>query len=303
MKKFIRNVLALSVLLSGFVGVTPANAVTTLTPGSTITVSPSVLYKNEVLTITVNGTAGGATGPIYFLGSPSCMQGTRAGNVIGTFSDANFDSRKILFTDASMPVSSPEVSERKIWLGTACGGTSPNFTAPVSAPSITFSWTVMPQGTMNPATPAAISPATQTVSATKNSAITASANFVATYFSNPATYSVSPTLPAGLSLNTTTGAITGTPTSTQSSSTYTVTGTDGSRSATATIDISVAEASAPSSSPTSSSTPAPTSTGNVTLAKTGGVNTSLPIGLVVAGIISASFSNYLRRRSLVRVSR
>jgi hypothetical protein len=57
------------------------------------------------------------------------------------------------------------------------------------------------------------------------------------------TYSVSPSLPSGLSLNASTGAITGTPTATSGSATYTVTVTD-SNSATASNTFSLAVSSA-----------------------------------------------------------
>ncbi|MEY2692723.1 MAG: hypothetical protein RIT03_1113, partial [Bacteroidota bacterium] len=53
------------------------------------------------------------------------------------------------------------------------------------------------------------------------------------------TYSVSPALPAGLSLNTATGAITGTPTASAASATYTVTATNGSCSTTKALTIVV----------------------------------------------------------------
>ena len=59
-------------------------------------------------------------------------------------------------------------------------------------------------------------------------------------------WSVSPTLPAGLSLDTSTGAISGTPTAISSSATYTVTATNSGGSATATVTIQVTVA-APSS--------------------------------------------------------
>lgn len=52
-------------------------------------------------------------------------------------------------------------------------------------------------------------------------------------------YSVSPSLPAGLVLNTATGAITGTPTTVTASSSYTITGTNSGGSTTASIVISV----------------------------------------------------------------
>ena len=56
---------------------------------------------------------------------------------------------------------------------------------------------------------------------------------------NVASYSVSPALPAGLSLNTTTGDITGTPTTLQSSANYTITATNVAGSGTKQISITV----------------------------------------------------------------
>lgn len=55
----------------------------------------------------------------------------------------------------------------------------------------------------------------------------------------PASYGVSPSLPTGLTLNTTTGIITGTPSVGQAATTYTVTATNGSGTATTTITIAV----------------------------------------------------------------
>jgi hypothetical protein len=89
-------------------------------------------------------------------------------------------------------------------------------------------------------------------------------------------YSISPSLPAGLSINSTTGAISGTPTTTSSQTTYTVTASNSYGSTTATVVISVAAAAtAPSnlSYPqtyitvpvgTAITTDIPTVTGNVT---------------------------------------
>ena len=54
-------------------------------------------------------------------------------------------------------------------------------------------------------------------------------------------YSISPTLPTGLSLNTSTGVISGTPSSSSSSTSYTITATNSGGSSTATLSIAVAD--------------------------------------------------------------
>ena len=81
---------------------------------------------------------------------------------------------------------------------------------------------------------------------TKSLAVSASAtSFIpvtASYGSSPYSYSVSPSLPSGLSMASSTGAITGTPTATSSATTYTVTVTDAA-SATATNTFSLTVAS------------------------------------------------------------
>jgi acetyltransferase-like isoleucine patch superfamily enzyme len=61
----------------------------------------------------------------------------------------------------------------------------------------------------------------------------------------PITLSISPSLPAGLSFNTSTGCITGTPTETSANTNYTVTATNGAGSDTDTFDIEVEAALVP----------------------------------------------------------
>jgi hypothetical protein len=91
------------------------------------------------------------------------------------------------------------------------------------------------------AVPAALSPASQTVNGTVGTAITATTAFTATNFTGDVVYSLDSRLPPGLSLDTDTGVISGTPTEAQSATTYTVTGEDRSgNSATATVSITVA---------------------------------------------------------------
>ena len=102
-----------------------------------------------------------------------------------------------------------------------------------------FNWT---QFTNPPGAPS-LSPSTQTVSGTVGKAITATTAYTATDFTGSVTYSVSPSLPSGLSLDTSTGVISGTPTAAQSATSYTVTGagaTAGSATATVSIEIMLA---------------------------------------------------------------
>ncbi|MBR63713.1 MAG: hypothetical protein CMC60_06740, partial [Flavobacteriaceae bacterium] len=100
-------------------------------------------------------------------------------------------------------------------------------------------------------------------------------------------YSVSPSLPAGLSLDTSTGAISGTPTAITSSATYTVTATNTGGSTTADVTIEVNDV-APSSltySPNSFTLTKGTAMTTVTPSASGGpitswaVSPSLPAGL------------------------
>ena len=108
--------------------------------------------------------------------------------------------------------------------------------------------------------PPAISPSTQTISGTAGTAITSSTALSANFFQGAVTYAVSSgTLPAGLSLNTTTGVISGTP-SASSSATITVTGT-GATSGTATTSVTFAIVAAPTTTTTTTTT-VPASSGS-----------------------------------------
>jgi hypothetical protein len=90
-------------------------------------------------------------------------------------------------------------------------------------------------------TAVALSPASQTVDGSVGSAITPTTAYTATNFTGDVVYSIDNSLPAGLSLDTATGVISGTPTESKSATTYTVTGEDQSgNSATATVSITVA---------------------------------------------------------------
>lgn len=87
--------------------------------------------------------------------------------------------------------------------------------------------------------PASIAPDAQTVVAQAGVAMTSTATLTPSSFASPPTYSISPTLPSGLSLDAATGVISGTPASAQAAETYTITGTAGAQSATATVTVRV----------------------------------------------------------------
>lgn len=91
----------------------------------------------------------------------------------------------------------------------------------------------------------ALTPSTQTVNAIAGAAITPTTAFTVTEVPGSKTFSITPALPTGLALNTTTGVVSGTPLSTLSATTYTITVSDGTASATATVSITVTSASVP----------------------------------------------------------
>ncbi|MDP4973203.1 MAG: putative Ig domain-containing protein, partial [Ilumatobacteraceae bacterium] len=86
---------------------------------------------------------------------------------------------------------------------------------------------------------AQITPTAQSVSGVVGSAITATTAYTATGISGTKVFVISPSLPGGLSINTATGVVSGTPTEASVAANYTVTVSDGATSATATITIAV----------------------------------------------------------------
>ncbi len=143
-----------------------------------------------------------------------------------------------------------------------------------------------------------LSPATQTVSATQNLPLTPTTALTASGFSTAPSYTLSPSLPAGLTLNTATGVISGTPTGTQAATTHTLTATGGGLSATATLTLTVSALTTPNLSPnpqTLTGTPGvaltPSATYTGATAATFSIQPPLPEGLSLnstTGVISGT---------------
>ncbi|MDF5691499.1 putative Ig domain-containing protein [Aquirufa aurantiipilula] len=113
--------------------------------------------------------------------------------------------------------------------------TSPATDYTVTATNGTGSTTAVVRITVNVAAPSALSYTTPNVY-TVGSTIT---NLNPTVTGTVTSYSISPGLPTGLSFNTTTGVISGTPTVTSPATDYTVTATNGTGSTTAVVNITV----------------------------------------------------------------
>ena len=84
-----------------------------------------------------------------------------------------------------------------------------------------------------------VTPAAQSVSGVVGTAISATTAYTVTGISGTKVFVISPTLPEGLSMNSSTGVVSGTPTASSVASNYTVTVSDGSTSATATVTIAI----------------------------------------------------------------
>ena len=90
----------------------------------------------------------------------------------------------------------------------------------------------------NPPAPA-VSPGSQTITGTTGSALSNSTTLTASNFSGTVTYTVSPALPAGLTLNSSTGVISGTPTGNQAATSYVITATYNAQTATTNVTITI----------------------------------------------------------------
>jgi len=104
--------------------------------------------------------------------------------------------------------------------------------------------TVVGPVTVSAAVAASLSPTTQNLNATKDSAISATTAFTPTGFTGTITYTIAGTLPSGLSIDSGTGVISGKPTTTLATTAFTITATAGSTTATSIMNITVSDPAA-----------------------------------------------------------
>jgi hypothetical protein len=99
----------------------------------------------------------------------------------------------------------------------------------------------LPVATSSVGAAPSLAPATQTATVSVGEAMTATTVLVSTEIAGTKTFTVTPTLPAGLSLNSTTGVVSGTPTVSLAATTFSIVASDGTSSAMATLTLTVTE--------------------------------------------------------------
>jgi hypothetical protein len=163
-------------------------------PTATQSISSEALTVNVPATAFTPITGSGGTAPLSYSVSPSLPAGLSINSITGAISGT--------------PTATSAATNYTVMVTDASNATT----------SAQFSLTV--NGAVT---------ATQAVSSkmlTVNAAVTAFTPVTGSGGTGPLAYSVSPSLPAGLSINSTTGAITGTPTVASAAANYTVTVTD-----------------------------------------------------------------------------
>ena len=99
----------------------------------------------------------------------------------------------------------------------------------------------LPVATSSVGAAPSLAPATQTATLSVGEAMTATTVLVSTEIAGTKTFTITPALPAGLSLNSTTGVVSGTPTVSLAATTFSIVASDGTSSAMATLTLTVAE--------------------------------------------------------------
>ena len=161
---------------------------------TTVAIGSVALTQNRTPTPFVPVTSTGGTAPISYAISPPLLTGLSFDSTTGTVSGT---------PSVTHATSSFMVTATDFWGGTA---------------SSNFSLTVNPAVTATQSVPSAT--LTQNHAATPFTPVTGSGG------TGALSYAVSPPLPTGLSISSTTGAVSGTPSVTSSATTYTVTVTD-----------------------------------------------------------------------------
>ena len=177
--------------------------------------------------------------------APSVLVSDASGNPVSgtsvTFAVASGGGG--LASSGTVTTNSSGIATAPAWtLGTTAGSNTLIATSgSLSGSPVTFTAT----GISN----AAITPTSQTISATVGTAITSTETLSASGYSGTVSYAISPSLPSGLSLNSTSGVITGTPTVSQVATSYIITGT-GATSGTATTTVILTVVNAVPAAPT-----------------------------------------------------
>jgi len=206
--------------------------------------TPTSVAAQATYTITATNAAGSTTATVQIVVNPavpaslSYPQPTivaTVGKVIAT------DTPTITGTVNSYSVSPALPAGLNLSASTgAISGTPTSVTArasyTVTAANTTGNTTATVQIVVNPAVPTNLSYPQTTIVATVGKVI---ATDTPTVTGTVTGYSVSPALPAGLSLSASTGAISGTPTSVAAQATYTITATNAAGSTTAAVQIVV----------------------------------------------------------------
>ena len=231
----------------------------TIVVGSTsITVSATDGTYTATGTINITVTDPGVASITPTPQTLNAVAGTTITPTAGFTANYFFSAPLFTITSGTLPAGLAIASDTGVISGstTVVGSTS----VTVSATDGTKTATATVNIVVSPALVASITPITssaQTVNAVVGSLITPTSAFTETNLSGAVTYSlVSGTWPDGLSLNSSTGVVSGTPTATQASTSYTIRATDSlGATADATVNITISTTPTP---PPSGALSAPT---------------------------------------------
>lgn len=172
--------------------------------------------------------------PTIVLSSQSIALGTTGASMVAT-SDSPVS---ITYSSSNTSVATINASTGALTLVAAGSTTITATQAAQASPGLFRAGTQTASLTVT-APAASLSPSSQVLTSPAGAAMTASSVISGSGFTGAVTYSVTPSLPAGLSLDSSTGVISGTPTATQNATSYTITGA-GATSGSATASVSIA---------------------------------------------------------------